>query len=335
MTRLIVNRLLILPVLVLGISFVVFFTLHLIPGNPAEVLAGGVFATPEEVARIERQYGLDRPLLSQYLTYVENVARGDFGESLFARRSVAAELRDRVPASIELSFFALLIGTPLGLLFGVYSALRRDTSSDYILTGLSLVGLSIPSFILALLLAWLFAVKLQWFPLSGQLGPFESVERITGFVTVDAVLTGNWQGLRSALWHLALPALTVAVIPLAVVARYTRATFIEVLHEDYIRTARAYGLPPRQILWVYTAKNAMLPLVTLFGILVPAILVGSVLVETVFAWPGIGTLIVNAITARDYAVVQSVTLVVAVSYVLLNLLIDISYAFLDPRVRGR
>ena len=333
MRRLIARRLLALPILLLGISIVVFFTVHLIPGNPAELLAGGVYATPDDVARVEAQYGLDKPLPQQYLTYLGNLAQGDFGESLFARRSVKAELADRLPASIELAFFALLLGTPIGALLGMYSALRRDSSSDYAFTATSLIGLSIPSFVLGLFLAWLFAVQLQWLPLSGRLDPFESVDKVTGITTLDALVTGNWSALPSAFRHLALPVITVAVIPLALVARYTRATFIEVLGQDYIRTAQAYGLPQRRVIWVYTAKNAMLPLVTLFGILVPAILVGTVLVETVFAWPGIGTLLVQSISTRDYAVVQSVTLVFALVYVVVNLVVDISYTYLDPRTR--
>lgn len=328
-----IQRVLALPILLFGISVVVFFTVHLIPGNPAEILAGGVYATPQEVARVEAQYGLDKPLPQQYLVYLGNLAHGDFGQSLFAQRAVTAELADRLPASIELSFFALLLGTPIGALLGMHSALRRDTSSDYAFTATSLVGLSIPSFVLALFLAWLFAVQLQWLPLSGRLDPFQSVDKVTGITTLDATLTGNWSILPSALRHLALPVVTVAVIPLAIVARYTRATFIEVLQQDYIRTAHAYGLPQRQVIWVYTAKNAMLPLVTLFGILVPAILVGTVLVETVFSWPGVGTLLIQSISTRDYAVVQSVTLVFALVYVLVNLLVDISYMFLDPRTR--
>jgi ABC-type dipeptide/oligopeptide/nickel transport system permease component len=330
---LVARRLLAIPFLLLGISVVVFFTVHLIPGNPAEILAGGVYATPEDVARVEKQYGLDQPLPEQYLTYLGNLAQGDFGESLFARRSVTAELRDRLPASIELAFFALLVGAPIGALLGMYSALRRDSSSDYAFTATSLIGLSIPSFVLGLFLAWLFAVQFQWLPLSGRLDPFESVDEVTGLTTVDALVSGNWAGLHSAFRHLVLPVVTVAVIPLALFARYTRATFIEVLAQDYIRTAVAYGLPRRRVIWVYTAKNAMLPLVTLFGILVPAILVGTVLVETVFAWPGVGTLLVSAISTRDYAVVQSVTLVFALVYVVINLLVDVSYALLDPRTR--
>lgn len=327
------RRVLALPILLFGISVVVFFTVHLIPGNPAEILAGGVYATPQDVARVEAQYGLDKPLPQQYLIYLGNLAHGDLGESLFAQRAVTAELADRLPASIELAFFALMLGTPIGAFLGMLSALRRDTSSDYAFTASSLVGLSIPSFVLALFLAWLFAVKLQWLPLSGRLDPFQSVDQLTGITTLDAMLSRNWSVLPSALRHLVLPVVTVAVIPLALVARYTRATFIEVLEQDYIRTARAYGLPQRQVIWVYTAKNAMLPLVTLFGILVPAILVGTVLVETVFAWPGVGTLLVQSISTRDYAVVQSVTLVFALVYVLVNLLVDVSYTFLDPRTR--
>jgi peptide/nickel transport system permease protein len=181
--------------------------------------------------------------------------------------------------------------------------------------------------------AWLFGVKLGWLPLSGRLDPFSSVRELTGITTLDALLTADWSGLADALQHLILPGCTLAVIPLALVARYTRATFVEVLSQDYIRTARAYGVPQRRITWVYTAKNAMLPLVTLFGILVPALLTGAILVETVFSWPGVGTLLLQSISSRDYAVIQSVTLIIAVIYVVVNLLVDLSYGLIDPRTR--
>jgi peptide/nickel transport system permease protein len=333
MTRLVRQRLLALPILLFGISVVVFFTVHLIPGNPAQILAGGFYATPEDVKRVEEQYGLNEPLPVQYGIYVRNLLQGDLGESLFSHRPVTAELGDRLPASIELSLFALLVGLPLGALLGIRAALHRDTPSDYAATAGSLLGLSIPSFWLGLVVAWLFGVKLGWLPLSGRLDPFSSVRELTGITTLDALLTADWSGLADALQHLILPGCTLAVIPLALVARYTRATFVEVLSQDYIRTARAYGVPQRRITWVYTAKNAMLPLVTLFGILVPALLTGAILVETVFSWPGVGTLLLQSISSRDYAVIQSVTLIIAVIYVVVNLLVDLSYGLIDPRTR--
>jgi ABC-type dipeptide/oligopeptide/nickel transport system permease component len=227
----------------------------------------------------------------------------------------------------------MAIGIPVGLALGVGAALRRDSAVDFGATISSLLGLSIPVFWLALMLAWLFGVELQWLPFSGRLSAFSDPPRLTGLLTIDTILVGRWALFVDALRHLVLPAVTLASIPMALVARYSRTAFIEVLSQDYIRTAHAYGISPRTVIHHYAAKNAMLPLVTFFGLLVPALLSGTVLVETVFSWPGVGTLLLQSITGRDYPVIQSVTLVFALLYVLCNLLVDLSYGLLDPRTR--
>lgn len=332
MAGLIARRLLALPVLLLGVSIVVFVVGHLVPGDPARVMAGP-FATETDVQRLRTEYGLDRPLSEQYLGYIVRVVQGDLGTSFRSQRPVAVELAERLPATLELTFTALLIGVPLGLWLGITAARRQNGLADNAATLGSIVGLSVPIFWVGLMLAALFGVVLQWLPFSGRTAPFTELPRITGLIVVDATITGSWATLVDALRHLVLPAVTLSVVPLALVSRLTRASFIEVLHQDYIRTARAYGVPEPRIIRRHAAKNAVLPLVTLIGILVPSLLNGAVLTETVYSWPGVGTLLLSSIAGRDYAVVQGAALMFATFYVLANLLVDLSYAWLDPRTR--
>jgi len=333
--RLLRRRLLLLPVTLLGVTLVTFLAIHLIPGDPAEVLAGGPLATPEAVEAMRTRLGLDRPLPVQYLSYLGRLLRGDLGVSLFTGRSVASEIGERFPASLELAAAALLLGLPVGTALGALAATRRDRLPDHLARVISLVGLSLPSFWLALLLVWLFAVKLGRLPFGGQLPPFTEVPRRTGLVVVDTLLAGDPGLTLEALRHLVLPAVTLAFVPIALTSRYTRAALAEELASPHVRTARAFGLPERVVVWRYAARNAMLPLVTLLGILLPALLGGAVLIEVVFSWPGLGTYLLLAIQSRDYAVVQAVTLLLAVLYVLASLLVDLSYGLLDPRVRER
>lgn len=332
MGALIARRLLALPVLLLGVSIVVFVVGHLVPGDPARVLAGP-FATETDVERLRTQYGLDRPLGEQYVSYIARVVQGDLGTSFRSQRSVAVELGDRLPATLELTGAALLIGIPLGFWLGVTGARRQNGLADNVATLGSIIGLSVPLFWIGLMLAALFGVVLQWLPFSGRAAPFTEVPRLTGLLVFDALLSRDWAVLVDALRHLVLPAITLSVVPLALVARLTRASFIEVLRQDYIRTARAYGASEGRIIRNHAAKNALLPLVTLVGVLVPSLLNGAVLTETVFSWPGLGALLLSSIAGRDYAVVQGAALLFATLYVLANLLVDISYAWLDPRTR--
>jgi len=332
MGALIARRLFALPALLLGVSIVVFVVGHLVPGDPARVLAGP-FATETDVQRLRVAYGLDRPLEEQYLSYISRVIQGDLGTSFRSQRAVAAELGDRLPATIELTGAALLIGVPLGFWLGITAARHQNGPADNAATFGSIVGLSIPLFWIGLMLAALFGVVLQWLPFSGRLAPFTGVPRISGLLLMDALVAGDFAALGDALRHLVLPAVTLAVVPLALVARLTRASFIEVLRQDYIRTARAYGVPEPRIIRRHAAKNALLPLVTLLGVLVPSLLNGAVLTETVFSWPGVGSLLLSSIAGRDYAVVQGAALLFATFYLLANLLVDISYGWLDPRTR--
>jgi ABC-type dipeptide/oligopeptide/nickel transport system permease component len=332
MGALIARRLFALPALLLGVSIVVFVVGHLVPGDPARVLAGP-FATETDVQRLRTAYGLDRPLEEQYVSYIGRVIQGDLGTSFRSQRPVAVELGDRLPATIELTGAALLIGVPLGFWLGITAAQHQNGPADNAATLGSIIGLSIPLFWIGLMLAALFGVVLQWLPFSGRVAPFTGVPRVSGLLLVDAVLAGDLATLGDALRHLVLPAVTLAVVPLALVARLTRASFIEVLRQDYIRTARAYGVPEPRIIRRHAAKNALLPLVTLLGVLVPSLLNGAVLTETVFSWPGVGSLLLSSIAGRDYAVVQGAALLFATFYLLANLLVDISYAWLDPRTR--
>jgi peptide/nickel transport system permease protein len=332
MAALIARRLLALPVLLLGVSVVVFVVSHLVPGDPARVLAGP-FATETDVERLRTVYGLDRPLAEQYLGYLGRVVQGDLGKSFRSQRPVLVELGDRLPATIELTAAALLIGVPLGLWLGVSAARRQNGLADNVATLGSIAGISVPLFWIGLMLAALFGVALQWLPFSGRTAAFTDLPRVSGLLLVDALLANDWAVFGDGLKHLVLPAITLAVVPLALVSRVTRASFIEVLRQDYIRTARAYGFSEPRIMRQHAARNALLPLVTLLGVLVPSLLNGAVLTETVFSWPGVGTLLLNSIAGRDYAVIQGAALLFATFYVLANLLVDISYAWLDPRTR--
>lgn len=311
---------------------VVFAVSHSVPGDPARVVAGP-FATETDVERLRTQYGLDRPLVEQYLSYIGRLLQGDLGKSFRSQRPVIVELGDRLPATIELTLAALAIGTPLGFWLGLSAARRHNGLADNLATLGSIVGISVPLFWIGLMLAALFGVTLQWLPFSGRTAAFTDLPRVTGLLVVDSVLANDWATLADGLKHLILPTLTLAVVPLALVSRTTRAAYIEVLRQDYIRTARAYGVSEPRIMRRHAARNAVLPLVTLLGVLVPSLLSGAVLTETVFSWPGVGTLLLNSIAGRDYAVISGAALLFATFYVVANLLVDISYAWLDPRTR--
>jgi ABC-type dipeptide/oligopeptide/nickel transport system permease component len=236
-------------------------------------------------------------------------------------------------ATVELSAAALLIGLPTGLALGIFGAWRQRSVADKMSTVVAISGISLPIFWVGLMMVYLFSVVLGWFPLGGRLPAFSEFESRSGIYTVDALLQGDLAGLGIILRHLALPAVTLAIVPTALIARYARASFIDVLGENYIRTARAYGIRPVTIIGRLAAKNAVLPLITVMGLIVPSLLVGTVLVEIVFSWPGVGRFLLDALTSRDYIVVQSMTLLVGVLYVIVNLLADLSYAVLDPRTR--
>ena len=310
MTQYILRRLLLLPLVLLGVSVLVFLVLHLVPGNPAQVIAGPD-APPETVRQIEAELGLDKPLPEQYAIYMSRVLQGDLGRSLRSRRQVLADVLDALPNTIELTLVAALITPVVAIPLGVVAAARRRTPVDTSLMMVSMLGITLPPFALALGLMWLFAYQLRWFPISGDAGPLWTLD-----------------GLRSVF----LPALTLAIGSVATLARLTRSAMLEVLGQDFVRTARAKGLREGSVLLRHGLANALLPVVTVVGLQVALLLSGAFVTETVFAWPGVGRLAVFAIQSRDFPVVQGAVLVIAVLFVLMNLLVDVLYAYIDPRI---
>jgi peptide/nickel transport system permease protein len=336
MPQYILKRLLgLLPVL-FGITLAVFLLLRLIPGDPAIVLAGER-ATPEQIAALREQLGLNQPLLLQYFAFLGNLVRLDFGNSIISGVPVIDEIRSRWAATFELSIAAILVAIVLGIPAGVVAAVHKNRPVDNLLMSGSLIGVSLPVYWLGLLLIYLFSVTLKWLPPSGRL----SVENgflfqpITGFYVLDALLSLNLSALGDVLSHLILPALTLGTIPLAIVARITRSAMLEVLNQDYIRTARAKGLPDRLVIFRHALKNALLPINTTIGLQFGTLLGGAILTETIFSWAGIGSWVYEGILARDYPVVQGGVVFVAVVFVLINLLVDLSYAWIDPRIQFR
>jgi peptide/nickel transport system permease protein len=332
MLRFVVRRLLLLVPILVGLSLLVFFWIRALPASPAVSLLGER-ATPESIAQIERQYGLDKPVYIQYLRYVENVAKGDLGTTIRTRRPVTDELRERFPATIELTIAALLFATLLGIPLGFIAAKRYGTWVDHSSLVLSLLGISIPVFFLAILLKYVFAVKLGLLPTVGRISVLIDLEHPTNFYLLDALIAGDLAAFWDVIKHLILPAIALGSIPLAVTARITRAAVLDVQNEDYVRTARAKGLSPRVVDERHIFRNALLPITTIIGLQTGLLLSGAVLTETVFAFPGMGTWLVEAIRQRDFPVLQGGILFVSLVFVLVNLLVDISYALINPRIR--
>ncbi|HWQ23158.1 MAG TPA: ABC transporter permease [Gaiellaceae bacterium] len=332
MLRFTVRRLLLLVPILLGLSILVFLWVRALPGSPAESLLGER-ADEQSIAQIREQLGLDDPLYVQYWRYLETLAEGNLGTSIATRRPVTTEIRERFPATVELTvaagIFAILLGIPLGF----FAAKRHGGIFDNSSLVLSLIGVSIPIFFLGIILKWIFAVRLGWLPSIGRQDVFIEAEHPTGFYVLDGVLTGNWRAAWDALEHLVLPAIALGSIPLALISRITRASVLDVQNEDYVRTARAKGLPSRVVDSRHVFRNAMLPVSTVIGLQVGLLLSGAILTETVFAFPGIGTWLQEAIQNRDYPVLQGGILFVAVIVVVVNLLVDLSYGLLNPRIR--
>ena len=332
MLRFVVRRLLLLIPILLGLSILVFMWIRALPGSPATTLLGER-ATAEAIAAINEQYGLNDPLHEQYLRYLKTVGQLDFGDSVTSRRPVFDEFKQRFPATIELAFaamlFSILIGVPLGFL----AAKRHGTWIDHSSLLASLLGISIPIFFLAIILKFVLAVKLGLLPTVGRSSVLIDLEHPTNFYVLDALLTGNFEALWDVLKHLVLPAVALGSIPLAIIARITRAAVLDVQNEDYVRTARAKGVSPGIVDRRHILRNALLPIATIIGLQTGLLLSGAVLTETVFAFPGIGTWLVDAIKARNYPVLQGGILFIALVFVLVNLLVDLSYALLNPRIR--
>ena len=321
----------IIPVL-LGVSIVVFFMVRAIPGDPAQIMLGQQ-ATQEQVQQIRENMGLDKPIFVQYGLFLKDALRGDLGDSIVTGRPVTTELLTRLPATLELTTFAMLIAILVGIPVGVISAVRQYSLLDKSTSVLALTGISMPIFWLAMILVVIFGVNLELLPFPGRLDPTTGITAITGFVLVDSLLTLNFAGFWDGLLHLIMPALALATIPMAVIMRMTRSSMLEVMNEDYVRTARAKGVVPWRVVFKHALRNAMLPTITVIGLQAGLLMGGAIITETIFSWPGIGLYAYNSISARDYASVQGVVLYGALLFVLINLLVDILYAILDPRVR--
>ncbi len=333
MLRFVVRRLLLLVPILFGLSVLLFAWVRALPGGPAIALLGER-ATPEAIRRVNQLYGLDRPVHEQYFSYIGRVVRLDFGTSSRTTRPVVDELLRTFPATLELAFFAMLFALVLGIPVGYYAARRHGTWLDQTSITASLLGVTIPVFFLGYLLTYVFAVQLDWLPAGGrQEARMRGVEHPTGFYVLDGLITGNPAASWDAIKHLILPAVALGTIPLAIIARITRASVIDVVHEDYVRTAEAKGLLARTVTRRHILRNALLPVVTVTGLQVGLLLSGAVLTERVFAFPGVGSFLYESISHRDYSVIQGFILVIAVLVVVVNLLVDIAYGLIDPRVR--
>jgi peptide/nickel transport system permease protein len=332
MLRFVVRRLLLLVPILIGLSILVFMGIRALPGSPAESLLGER-ATPQLIQQIKDQYGLDEPVHEQYLHYVRNVVKFDLGTSNFSRRPVKEEIKQRFPATVELAVAAMFFSIGLGIPLGFVAAKRHGGVTDQASLVLSLIGISIPIFVLGILLKYVFSVRLGWLPSIGRIDVLIDFQPKTHFYILDSIMQRNWEALRSTLEHLILPAIALGSIPLAIVARITRAAVLDVQNEDYVRTARAKGLPPHVVDTRHVLRNALLPVSTIIGLQTGLLLSGAVLTETVFAIPGMGSWLVEAIENRDYPVLQGGILFLAMIFVLVNLVVDISYAIINPRIR--
>jgi peptide/nickel transport system permease protein len=356
-TRHIARRMVLLLPTLVGLSIVTFALLRLIPGDPVQVMLGE-HATPEQVERFRAEMGLDQPLLVQYVHYAASLVRGDWGRSIKTNLPVTTELVQRLPATLELGLAAMAIACIVGIPLGIAAARRPRSVADLLATGGTLLGVSIPLFWLGLLLAHLFGYRLGWLPPSGRLsigvetvslseaygldeicgGPLGTVvvrlaDFVSEFYVLNSILTANLVALVDTIQHLILPALTLSVVPLAVIARMTRSCLRDALAQDYVRTARAKGLPEHMSLLNHVLRNAWLPILTVISLQVGILFSGAILTETIFSWPGLGQLVVDRVLARDYPVVQGIVLVSGLLFVVISLATDALYAYLDPRIR--
>ncbi|MBO0664013.1 ABC transporter permease subunit [Jiella sp. MQZ9-1] len=335
MVRFLLSRVLVLIPTFIGVSIVAFAFIRLLPGDPVQMLAGERVVDPQRHAAIMHQLGFDRPLVMQYLSYLWNLLHGDFGTSIVTKRGVITEFFTLFPATLELSLCAIVIAVLLGVPAGVFAAVKRGSWFDQSVMGAALVGYSMPIFWWGLLLIILFSGILQWTPVSGRISLLYYFPQVTGFMLIDSLLSGQKGAFGSAVSHLILPSIVLATIPLAVIARQTRSAMLEVLGEDYVRTAKAKGLGRSRVVGVHALRNALIPVVTTIGLQVGVLMAGAILTETIFSWPGIGKWMVDSVFRRDYPVVQGGLLLIAMIIMVVNLAVDLLYGVINPRVRAR
>ena len=327
----IIRRIFILVPTLLGVSLIVFLMLRLTPGDPAELMLGER-ATEESLHQVREHLGLNEPLHVQYGMFMKRLMKGDLGETIFTRQKVWTEIKHRFPATLELSICALFISCFVGVILGIVSATKQYSVFDYLSMLGALTGVSMPIFWLGLVLMLIFSVNLGWLPISGRLSVLIDLEVVTNFYVLDSIITKNWVALKDSIWHLIMPAVTLSTIPTAIIARMTRSSMLEVLKQDYIKTAMAKGLSKFKVVYKHALRNALIPVVTTIGLQFGVLLCGAILTETIFAWPGVGKWMYEAVMQRDYMVIQGGTLVIATIFIVINLFVDLLYAVINPKI---
>ncbi|WP_420341935.1 ABC transporter permease subunit [Paenirhodobacter sp.] len=335
MIRFLLTKLAYLVPTFLGITIVAFGFVRVLPGDPVLLMAGERGLSPERHAEVARQFGFDRPIWAQYLDFLGRLFHGDLGNSLVTKKPVLAEFLQLFPATVELSVVAIILATVIGVPVGVLAAIKRGSWFDQVSMTAALVGFSMPIFWWGLLLIIFFSGILQWTPVSGRISLMFFFPQVTGFMLIDSLLSGQKGAFASAAAHLILPSVVLATIPLAVIARQTRSAMLEVMGEDYVRTAKAKGMPYARVVMVHALRNAMIPVITTIGLQVGVLLAGAILTETIFSWPGIGKWMIDSIARRDYPVVQSGLLLIAAIVMIVNLLVDLTYGLINPRIRHK
>jgi dipeptide transport system permease protein len=333
MFRFILTRASLLVPTFIGMTLLAFFMIRLVPGDPIETLAGERGIDPARHAVLLKEYGLDKPLFTQYGIYIGRVLHGDLGKSIITQEPVMNEFLALFPATVELAVCAILFALLLGIPAGIVAAVKRNSLFDHGVMATSLTGYSMPIFWWGLLLILFFSVQLGWTPVSGRISVQYYIEPVTGFLLIDSLLSDDKGAFLSAVQHLILPAIVLGTNPLAVIARMTRSAMLEVLGEDYIRTARAKGLTPLRVVGVHALRNALIPVITVIGLQVGVLFTGAILTETIFSWPGVGKWLIEAIGRRDYPVLQGGMLLLGVIVMLVNVLVDLAYGFINPRIR--
>ncbi|TDH37575.1 ABC transporter permease subunit [Pseudohoeflea suaedae] len=333
MLRFLLQKLGLLIPTFIGVSIIAFAFIRLLPGDPITLLAGERGVSAERYEQLQATYGFDKPIVVQYFDYLGNILQGDFGTSIVTKRPVLEEFMTLFPATLELSICAIILATAIGIPAGIFAAVRRGSFFDQSIMGVALVGYSMPIFWWGLLLIILFSGILQWTPVSGRISLLYFFQPVTGFMLIDSLLSGQAGAFKSAVSHLILPTVVLATIPLAVIARQTRSAMLEVLSEDYVRTARSKGLAPMRVIGLHALRNALIPVVTTIGLQVGVLLAGAILTETIFSWPGIGKWMVDSVFKRDYSVVQGGLLLIAGMIMLVNLVVDLVYGLINPRIR--
>ncbi len=333
MLKLFLGRVLVLIPTFIGVSIIAFAFIRLLPGDPVMLMSGERVMDPARHAQIMHELGMDRPLVMQYLSYIGGILHGDFGTSIVTKRPIIQQFFALFPATLELSVCAIIFAIVLGIPAGVFAAIKRGSFFDQSVMGAALVGYSMPIFWWGLLLIILFSGILRWTPVSGRIDLLYFFPSVTGFMLIDSLLSGQKGAFTSAVSHLILPAIVLGTIPLAVIARQTRSAMLEVLSEDYVRTARAKGLSPFRVVGIHALRNAMIPVITTIGLQVGVMLAGAIITETIFSWPGIGKWMVDSVFKRDYPVIQGGLLLIAAIIMIVNLLVDLAYGLVNPRIR--